>query len=82
MLWSTLVTIGRDIEISGPSLIGAGARRFTTFATPGLDLSGDDTRKQFVLNSKSNEMPIYSLITFVLIEFLGFHPFFVCSRTI
>lgn len=39
LLWSTLVAIGRDMDISGPSLIGAGARRLITFGTPGLDFS-------------------------------------------
>lgn len=40
LLLSILVTTGREIDISGPSLIGAGARRLITLGAPPFAFSG------------------------------------------
>lgn len=53
LLRSTRVTTGREIDISGPSLIGAGALRLTTFDTPGFCLSKETKNKQN-FNCRSN----------------------------
>lgn len=37
--WSIRATMGRDTDISAPSLTGAGVRRLMTFATPDFCLS-------------------------------------------
>lgn len=39
LLRSMLVTMGRDIEMSESSFIGAGARRLTTFGATDFDFS-------------------------------------------
>lgn len=41
LLWSTLLTTGRDIEMSGPSLIGAGALRLITLGAAAFDFSAN-----------------------------------------